>query len=39
MEPGVYQFTAVLGYSNAGFPGAVSGFAETGPIEFYKAAD
>ncbi|GAA0913826.1 hypothetical protein GCM10009557_87430 [Virgisporangium ochraceum] len=34
-EPGVYQLTVNLSYVNAGFHGAISGFAETGPIEFY----
>jgi hypothetical protein len=36
VEPGIYQFTVNLSYVNAGFLGAISGFAETGPIEFYR---
>jgi hypothetical protein len=37
LEPGVYQMTVVVRYHNAGFDGAISGFAETGAIEFYPA--
>jgi hypothetical protein len=35
LEAGVYQMTVVVQYHNAGFDGAISGFAETGAIEFY----